>query len=311
MALEGGTAEGEKLLRNLFNSAGASYPCRLSSHTYSIAAVSRLLGVPVPTLRTWERRYGAGAPARSSGGHRRYTRADVSRLRVFRDALSQGHRPREAAALFSRELRGQGADLVRHFVDRAVHFDAPGMRAALDAGEETLGLESAIADVALPAMRSVGQSWADASIDVAQEHLATKVVTTWLSWHDTLTTRGTRGPIVIACGPDEQHTLGSDAFALIAKTRGWDVHNLGALVPGPSLIVAVAQAKPRAVIVTAHLRINRRSTIAALRPVAQISETKLFYAGGAFASTSARKSVPGTYLGDSVIGGADALEAAA
>lgn len=273
--------------------------------------MSRLLGVPIPTLRTWERRYGLGPPSRSSGGHRRYTRADVSRLRVFRDALSQGRRPREAAALFTQDLRGDGADLAGHFEDRAVHFDTAGMRAVLDAATETYGLESAIANVALPAMRSVGQSWADASIDVAQEHVATKAVSTWLSWHDMLTSRGTRGPIVVACGPDEQHTLGTDAFALIAKMRGWDVYNLGALVPGPSLLVAIAESKPDSVIITAHLRVHRRSTITALKPVAQISQVQLFYAGGAFASISARKSVPGTYLGDSVINGVDALERAA
>ena len=37
-----------------------------------IATVSKLLGVPVPTIRSWERRYDFPAPPRTDGLHRRY-----------------------------------------------------------------------------------------------------------------------------------------------------------------------------------------------------------------------------------------------
>ena len=51
--------------------------------TYSISQAAETLGVSVPTLRSWERRYGMVVPQRTPGGHRRYTEEDIDRLRVF------------------------------------------------------------------------------------------------------------------------------------------------------------------------------------------------------------------------------------
>ena len=53
------------------------------SALYSIGAVSGLTGVTSSTLRTWERRYGAVTPARTPGGGRRYTEADVERVQLL------------------------------------------------------------------------------------------------------------------------------------------------------------------------------------------------------------------------------------
>jgi len=40
-----------------------------------------MLGVSVPTLRSWERRYGWPVPLRTTGGHRRYSSEQVADLR--------------------------------------------------------------------------------------------------------------------------------------------------------------------------------------------------------------------------------------
>ena len=48
-----------------------------------VSEAARELGVPVPTLRSWERRYGWPTPDRTTGGHRRYTENELDRLRVL------------------------------------------------------------------------------------------------------------------------------------------------------------------------------------------------------------------------------------
>jgi len=53
-----------------------------------IGALSKATGIPVETLRTWERRYGAVVPVRDERG-RVYTDADVRRIRLLRDRLWQ------------------------------------------------------------------------------------------------------------------------------------------------------------------------------------------------------------------------------
>jgi DNA-binding transcriptional MerR regulator len=49
----------------------------MAEEDLSIRELARRTGVPQPTLRTWEQRYGAPVPRRSEGGHRRYSAADV------------------------------------------------------------------------------------------------------------------------------------------------------------------------------------------------------------------------------------------
>src|ERR1700710_2370643 len=55
-----------------------------------IAEVSRRLGVPMPTLRSWELRYHMPASVRGVGKHRRYTPAELHGLRLMRDQTPRG-----------------------------------------------------------------------------------------------------------------------------------------------------------------------------------------------------------------------------
>jgi len=57
---------------------------------YSIGAVSSMLGVPPGTLRTWEERYGAISPERTSAGQRLYTREQLAQLRFVVSETRRG-----------------------------------------------------------------------------------------------------------------------------------------------------------------------------------------------------------------------------
>jgi DNA-binding transcriptional MerR regulator len=72
---------------------------------FSIGAVARVLGIPVPTLRTWEDRYGVVVPERSPGGHRLYSRQQLERLRFLRDRVSAGLSPADAHRLLGDRLQ--------------------------------------------------------------------------------------------------------------------------------------------------------------------------------------------------------------
>lgn len=58
---------------------------------YRIGAVANLSGVPVATLRVWERRYGLVAPPKTEGGQRLYSRHDVLKLTLLKTLTQQGH----------------------------------------------------------------------------------------------------------------------------------------------------------------------------------------------------------------------------
>lgn len=59
--------------------------------TFGIGSVSRLTGIPIDTLRVWERRYNAITPLRSDGNRRCYTKGDVARLVLIKQLIDRGH----------------------------------------------------------------------------------------------------------------------------------------------------------------------------------------------------------------------------
>lgn len=67
--------------------------------TYRSGVVARLAGIPVETLRVWERRYGVVGPSLSEGGQRLYTPDDIRRLAVIKQVVDMGHPIGTVAAL--------------------------------------------------------------------------------------------------------------------------------------------------------------------------------------------------------------------
>src|SRR5680860_618044 len=82
----------------------------------SATQVAAVVSVPATTIRSWERRYGWPHPSRTSGGHRRYSPAEVNQLRALRDEIARGRSAKQAVTL----LRSQAAQRRSVEVDRLV-----------------------------------------------------------------------------------------------------------------------------------------------------------------------------------------------
>ena len=109
-------------------SAAASPP----GPVFTVSGAARQLGIPAATLRTWERRHGIGPSGRSAGGHRRYTSADLMRLRAMRTLVETGVPPAQAAGLAALAGGGPSADAPSDamispetLIRAAVSLDAP------------------------------------------------------------------------------------------------------------------------------------------------------------------------------------------
>jgi DNA-binding transcriptional MerR regulator len=83
---------------------------------YSIGVVSRMVGVPVSTLRTWEERYGLVIAVRSSGGQRRYTRNQLTHLSFVVEQIDQGFSPGDAHRLLAEHI-DRGSEVVNPGTD--------------------------------------------------------------------------------------------------------------------------------------------------------------------------------------------------
>jgi methanogenic corrinoid protein MtbC1 len=272
-----------------------------------------MLGVPVPTIRSWERRYSIPAPERTSGKHRRYGLDAVSELRELRDEIAAGRHARDAATVVKRRSkeRRPGRDHAGAILGAAMQFDAAGIRNHLDGALAELGLEPTLQAIVLPVLREIGSRWEAGRCDVANEHLASQEIRAWLN-HQVSFARfsADRGVLVLACGPKDAHSLGLESFYVLLARRGWNCRVLGAETPSESLVKAARATPARGVIVTSHLNSNRRSAVESIRSVAKLPGVAVFYAGNAFVSDKSREGVPGTYLEDHLGNAADLVESA-
>ncbi|MBC7629906.1 B12-binding domain-containing protein [Aeromicrobium sp.] len=272
----------------------------LVSDGLPIKQVSDLMGVPAPTLRSWERRYGVPAVSRSAGGHRRYVPDELKQIRLMRDEIGRGKRAAEAALAVRILLDQSNPSLswISRLLAASERSDPAAMRAVLDQSLDDLGLADTLDQVLMPTMRQVGAWWDSGRCDVGQEHITTETARGWLARLTTLSPLDTIDPpILLACGPLDMHTLGLEALAALLAEQGRGTRVLGGRTSALTLVTAATATAASAVVVVSQLHTQRRPAVDALRTVARTG-CPLFYAGNAFAFPDQRVGVPGTYLGD-------------
>ncbi|HEX8094090.1 MerR family transcriptional regulator [Jatrophihabitans sp.] len=264
-----------------------------------IAEAARQLGVPMPTLRSWELRYNLPESARGAGKHRRYSTADLHGLRLMRDEIARGKRASVAAESVRQLLQHTGAasEFVNDILAASDRSDPIAVREHLTRAHGTLGLAACLDDVLLPAMRQVGLWWQTGRCDVEQEHLATEASRAWLETLSAYAPAPTRAtPLVLACGPTDLHTIGLEALGTLLRYQQWPVRLLGARTSVPALETAVHASRAGAVVIVSHLNSGRARAIQSLH-AANVLGVEVFYAGNAFTSLRSRRNLPGSYLG--------------
>ncbi|MDQ3751597.1 MAG: MerR family transcriptional regulator [Actinomycetota bacterium] len=263
-----------------------------------VAEVAALIGVPVPTIRSWEKRYGWPRPARTQGNHRRYDPAEVEQLRALRDEISKGRSAQRAVVLLQQIAHRRSDDYVGEIVRAAIAMDQDGITHALAVAETAMSVEEAVEGVVLPALREIGRQWEQGRCNVAGEHIATRHIKQWLG---TLLERHrpqtSKGAILMCTGPADFHSLALEAFSLLLVHRNWNPIVLGAQTPVASLVEATRALEPRAVVVASHMAATRRPAIDSLKAVASLGTVCVFFAGNGFAPVRSRRGVPGSYLG--------------
>lgn len=284
-----------------------------TARTYSVSELAAVAGVAPSTIRSWETRYGFPASSRTAGRHRRYSEDDVSQVRALVEEMRRGRPVRKAIETLKtrREPDALGDDDVRDVLRGALRIDPGRIQRSLDQSSLVSGVEETVERVLLPALREVGR-WVDAgTASVANERAASEGAQRWLSKLHALAPPAFRGKTVMfAAAPDEMHTLGLDAFALLMARRGWGTVQLGAMTPADVLPGAADQAGADAVVLSSHRVATRRSALGAARGLARFTNVPIFYGGDGFLDPAGRAGMPGTYLGDSIPGAVAPLEAA-
>ncbi len=112
-----------------------------------------------------------------------------------------------------------------------------------------------VRDLVMPALSEVGRMWVRGEASIAEEHLATALVSRVLarSSGGAAVAAGRPRRLVLACLAGEFHELGIRFLADVAREAGWDAESLGANVPRESLVRFVAQRRPAALALSISL----------------------------------------------------------
>jgi DNA-binding transcriptional MerR regulator len=280
-------------------------PTAAGGKVLRIGELSRRVGVPVESLRAWERRYGLLEPSRTQGGFRLYGEDDVARVLTMRANLERGLFAAEAARLALAEdvaIARPAAPAPVFDADELVaaldRFDEAGAQRALDSLFATLTLDVVLRDVLLPYLHELGERWERGEVSVAQEHFASNLIRGRLASLARSWDRGTGPRALLACVEGERHDLPLVCFGLALRGQGWRISYLGADTPIPSLADAVQTLAPDAVVVSGTVTGAFDASATRLRKVAH--DAPLFVAGAAADDAVARR-VRGTLLpGDPV-----------
>ncbi|GJG89413.1 hypothetical protein tb265_45940 [Gemmatimonadetes bacterium T265] len=253
-----------------------------------MAVVVTRTGASEHLLRMWERRYGAVTPTRGEGGHRRYSDADILRVRLLQAVTRAGRPIRQVARLSTDALARMAADdaaaqggppaevppaaaaepgdVVGQAMALTWALNAPALDAVLRRAAARFGVPAFLDQVVAPLVRAVDQAWQAGHVSLVQERLVASTT------HDLLveTMRAlarvhAAERLVLATAPGVPGGQGGDrdryapgvsaveaaAAGAAAAADGWAVVYLGPDLPAGEVAAVAAATAARAVAVHA------------------------------------------------------------
>jgi MerR family transcriptional regulator, light-induced transcriptional regulator len=234
---------------------------------HPIRVVAQRTALSAEVLRAWERRYGVVEPVRSETGQRLYTDADIERLRLLRLATQSGRAIGQVADLGSSALEA----LVREDEDALASswrptstmpplpptvsphleeakaavraLDGARLESTLTRTMVALSAERFLDDVVAPLLRFLGSGWAEGTLTIAHEHLASAVLRRVLGVLTGASDPSGTAPVIVTATPTRQvHEFGALLAAATAGASGWRVVYLGADLPARDIASAARQS---------------------------------------------------------------------
>jgi DNA-binding transcriptional MerR regulator len=308
---------------------------------YNTKSVVHHTGVPAPTLRAWERRYGILSPRRSDNDYRLYSERDMMTVTWLRERVESGMTISQAIALLrSLEPVRRRGRRARSLAPNAAEVTAPSIpdltiaRFSLDDLVTTLlnqfsNLDEyavhrttmqalavyTVEDVCLhlfaPILVELGRRWAAGELQTTVEHFATALIRGQLDGLFRSAAISRSGPLVlVGCAPGELHELGALMLALFLRRAGIRIVYLGPNIEVEGLLATVASQRPSCVLLSASLAPQAEAlALLAERMKLTGGQPALYFGGRAYLEDPAvAERIPGYYLGSDACAAVDEIK---
>lgn len=238
-------------------------------YKYPIKVVSQMTGLSAFVIRAWEKRYNVVIPSRTNTNRRLYSEEDIEKLRLLNDAVQKGHNIGGIAKLSIKELRAvlerkqnsstlmnessaemfSDADsILGNCIEAIKAYDAKTLETLLLKASSKMSQPLLIENLIIPLVYKVGDMWHDGTIRVANEHLASAVIRSFLTNLIEQYIPAENAPIVISATPRGQdHELGALIAAVVAASAGWKVIYLGPNLPVEEIAAVTENLEAKAV----------------------------------------------------------------
>ena len=241
---------------------------------HSIKVAVQRTGLSAHVIRVWEKRYQAVVPERTTTNRRLYSDEDIARLQWLQQAVQAGQsigriarlptpelmklvRAEQAAVpLAQRPADGEGEEKdPGKFLERALvavqRLDAVSLEEQLVRASIALSQRHLLEEVVLPLMERIGQMWEEGTLRVADEHMASAVVRSFIGNIQASFQVSEAAPHVVATTPAGQlHEIGALLASVVATSEGWNSTFLGPNLPVEEIARAAAQKGAKAVLLS-------------------------------------------------------------
>jgi methanogenic corrinoid protein MtbC1 len=300
---------------------------------YNLSLVLNETGLKPDVLRAWERRYDLPKPQRSSGGHRLYSRQDISTIKWLQTRQAEGISIKHATDLWKKlviagqdpikdykrggahaqdlsPVEGVQLDVMRNkWLEACLAFNRHQADDILNEAFALYPIERICVEILQQGLSEVGERWYRGSVTVQQEHFVSAQVMRRVESLINATPDPTREKtILVGCAPGELHTYPSLFLSLMLRRRGYKVIDLGADIPLDQLQPTIATIQPDLVLMVAQ----QLTTAASILKIAQHLKgwgIKFAYGGLAFNRIPAlRPLIPANFLGLELAGSLVTIE---
>jgi DNA-binding transcriptional MerR regulator/methylmalonyl-CoA mutase cobalamin-binding subunit len=223
-------------------------------YKYPIKVVSQITGLSVFVIRAWEKRYEVVTPSRTETNRRLYSEEDIEKLKLLNEAVHNGHNISGIAGLSVNELKSikgnknplattntvepkeyffkDSKSLIDECISAIKVYDAKSLETILLKASSKLSQPQLIEDLIIPLVYKIGDLWHNGDIRIANEHLASSVIRSFLSSLIEQHIPSENAPIIISATPRGQdHELGAIMVGITAASLGWKVIYLGPNLP--------------------------------------------------------------------------------
>lgn len=173
----------------------------------------------------------------------------------------------------------------RAAVIRGDHFKC--LEIAKASVNNSADIEDFYLQILQPVMYEVGLLWERAEISVAQEHLASAIVSRVMAAVNLCVNppRESLGKIVVAASPNEFHEIGPAMISDVLENDGWEVAYLGANVPDTDLLAYLEDFKPEILALSVTIAFNvykAKEIITAIKQNGSLKTIKVIVGGRVF-----------------------------